>query len=118
MARALWHSVGRHLCLGKLATDIQKSLETGSTQIDDISEIEGSSKTGKSEIWPKTDLYDPILMQDRNSRGPIRSRDRERARKAYLSRQISVPWLGRSLQYYGSKSILFLGSFKGKALIL
>ena len=37
-----------HKSVGKLATDIQKSLETGSTQINDISEIEDSTKTGQS----------------------------------------------------------------------
>lgn len=76
------------LCVGKLATYILKSLETGSTQIYDISEIEDSTKTGQSEIRPKTDLSVGFRNRDMHSRGPIRSRDRERAIKAYLSRQI------------------------------
>ena len=83
-----------------------KSLETGSTKIYDISEIEDATKNGKCEIRPKTDLSDPTLVLDRNSQGPIRSRDRERAKQAYLFRQIQAPWRVRNLQYYRSKSTL------------
>lgn len=66
----------------------------------------GSTKTGQSDIRPKTDQCYRILVQGRNSRGPIRSRYTERAIKAPLFRLIRVPWRVRGKQYYRLKSIL------------
>lgn len=70
-------------------------------------------KTGQSEIRPKTDLYDPILVQDRISRGPILTREIGHFTQAYLSRPDRSISLGRNLQYNWSKTLPLLDKMTG-----